>query len=335
MPSFVDLLDSPREIRPNIKFEESEEESDNQNILARVAFAKNGFAPELHKGVPTVGVPMTTDTEPGFHEVFAASGPVVAGREGGLVYAVDGRHLFCAVQVTERDVYRDAARIAYDSAFELATRLGYPNILRMWNLVGGIIDDNADGVEIYRDFCAGRAEAFALWSGRILHIPAATGIGTRGDGVYLYFISGRADAEVHHLENPRQTPAYHYPESYGPKAPSFARATFADGTLYISGTASIIGDETVHKGDISGQVDVTLENITTLISTENLGKVRPEGGYSLKDLDLIKVYVSRPEDIPFVRSRCEEVFSPDARVVYLNVDICRPDLLVEIEAIVQ
>ncbi|MFK0249001.1 FkbO/Hyg5 family chorismatase [Amycolatopsis azurea] len=335
MPSFVDLRNSPSEIRPNIKFEQQGEHSDTQNILARVAFEKNGFAPELHKGVPTLGVPMTTETEPGFQEVFAASGPVVAGREGNLVYAVDGRHLFCAVQVVERDVYRDAARIAYDSAFELATRLGYPNILRMWNLVGGIIDDNADGVEIYRDFCAGRSEAFALWSGRILHIPAATGIGTRGNGVYLYFISGRADAEVHHLENPRQTPAYHYPESYGPKAPSFARATFADGILYISGTASIIGDETVHKGDISGQVDVTLENIATLISTENLGKVRPEGGYTLQDLDLIKVYVSRPEDIPFVRSRCKEVFSPDARVVYLNVDICRPDLLVEIEAIVQ
>ncbi|EMD24109.1 FkbO/Hyg5 family chorismatase [Amycolatopsis azurea] len=335
MPSFVDLRNSPSEIRPNIKFEQQGEHSDSQNILARVAFEKNGFAPELHKGVPTLGVPMTTETEPGFQEVFAASGPVVAGREGNLVYAVDGRHLFCAVQVVERDIYRDAARIAYDSAFELATRLGYPNILRMWNLVGGIIDDNADGVEIYRDFCAGRSEAFALWSGRILHIPAATGIGTRGNGVYLYFISGRADAEVHHLENPRQTPAYHYPESYGPKSPSFARATFADGILYISGTASILGDETVHKGDISGQVDVTLENIATLISTENLGKVRPEGGYSLQDLDLIKVYVSRPEDIPYVRSRCKEVFSPDARVVYLNVDICRPDLLVEIEAIVQ
>jgi len=335
MPSFVDLRNSPSEIRPNIKFEQQGEHSDSQNILARVAFEKNGFAPELHKGVPTLGVPMTTETEPGFQEVFAASGPVVAGREGNLVYAVDGRHLFCAVQVVERDIYRDAARIAYDSAFELATRLGYPNILRMWNLVGGIIDDNADGVEIYRDFCAGRSEAFALWSGRILHIPAATGIGTRGNGVYLYFISGRADAEVHHLENPRQTPAYHYPESYGPKSPSFARATFADGILYISGTASILGDETVHKGDISGQVDVTLENIATLISTENLGKVRPEGGYSLHDLDLIKVYVSRPEDIPYVRSRCKEVFSPDARVVYLNVDICRPDLLVEIEAIVQ
>ncbi|UMP06914.1 FkbO/Hyg5 family chorismatase [Amycolatopsis sp. EV170708-02-1] len=314
--------------------EHSIEMPTERSLLGRVIFGANGFAPEILDGVPALGVPMIAGAEPGFQEIFTAVGPVMAGRDGGLAYAADGRHLFCAVQVAERDIYRDAARIAYDSAFELATRLGYPNILRMWNLVGGIIDSNADGTEIYRDFCVGRAEAFALWTGRIGRIPAATGIGTRGRGVYLYFLAGRADANVHHLENPRQTPAYHYPERYGPKAPSFARATLADGTLYISGTASIIGDETVCQGDIAGQLEVTLDNIMALISAENLRQVQAVGGYALRDLDLIKVYVRHAADLPLVRSRCEEVFAPDARVVYLNVDICRPDLLVEIEGIV-
>ncbi|RSN39882.1 reactive intermediate/imine deaminase [Amycolatopsis sp. WAC 04197] len=334
MPGFVEVASAPRNSRPDITFEPDDEIMKGANLLGRVIFGARGFAPEMRDGVPTLGVPMLTDAEAGFQEIFAASGPVMSGRDGGLAYAVDGRHLFCTAQVAERTVYRDAARIAYDSAFELATRLGYPNVLRMWNLVGGIIDDNADGMEIYRDFCIGRAEAFGLWAGRIGRIPAATGIGTRGRGVYLYFLAGRADANVRHLENPRQTPAYHYPERYGPQAPSFTRATLAEGTLYISGTASILGDETVCLDDVAGQLAVTLDNISALICEDNLRRAGTGSGYTLRDLDLIKVYVRRAADIPLVRARCEEVFSPEAQVAYLNVDICRPDLLVEIEGMV-
>ncbi|GAA3873039.1 pteridine-dependent deoxygenase [Saccharothrix violaceirubra] len=303
----------------------------DRNVLGRVVFSDLGVQPAIADGVPTVIVPMGG----GFQEVFTSERPVRTGVDGRLVYAEDGERLFCAARIDRRGVYRDTVRIAYDSAFELITRLGYPQVLRMWNLVGGIIDDNADGLEIYRDFCIGRAEAFDTWAGRVGRIPAATGIGTRGQDVYLYFLAGTPDAEPVHLENPHQTPAYEYPDEYGPKSPSFARATYVDGTLYVSGTASIIGDETVRHGDVLGQTEVTLANIADLIGAENLDRHGVSGGFTLADLDQVKVYVRDAADIPLVKARCEEAFSPDADVVYLNVDVCRPDLLVEIEGIVR
>jgi chorismate lyase/3-hydroxybenzoate synthase len=307
---------------------------DGRNLLGRVLFCDESAGPTLQDGVPTMRVPMVTDTEVPFQELFTTEAAVVTGTDGRLVFAEDGNRLFCAIKIDQRGVYRDAARIAYDSAFELTTRLGYPQILRMWNLVGGIIDSNVDGMEIYQDFCVGRAEAFALWHGRIGNIPAATGIGTRGPGVHLYFLAGRNDSGPVHLENPQQTPAYQYPGEYGPKSPSFARATYVDGTLYVSGTASIIGNETVCLGDVAAQTDVTLSNIATLIGEENLVRHGVSAGFTLADLDFIKVYVRDGADLPLVREKCAAVFNPDAQIVYLNVDVCRRDLLVEIEGII-
>ncbi|MEV8442052.1 FkbO/Hyg5 family chorismatase [Actinosynnema sp. NPDC051121] len=315
-----------------------EDDGSGGHVLARVAYQRHDAPPALRGGAPWVGVHMTAPDDEPFDEVWRTDLPVRAGSAGDLVYAEDGEHLFCAVRVDERGVYRDAVREAYRAAFDLITRLNYPRLFRMWNLVGGIIDPNEEGEEIYRDFCVGRAEAFEEWAGRVGSIPAATGIGTRSRGVTLYFMSGR-DINPVHLENPRQTPAYEYPEQYGRKSPTFARATWlgsgADsaGTLFVSGTASIVGDETVRRDDVLGQVEVTLGNIADLIGAANLHRHGLGGGYSLTDLDLVKVFVRDAADLPAVRARCARSLSPDARVVYLNVDVCRPDLLVEIEGI--
>lgn len=274
-----------------------------------------------------------------FAEVWYTDRPVRSGSLGNLVYAEDGEYLFCAARVGERGVYRDAVRATYGEAFKLISRLGYATIFRMWNLVGHITRANAEGMENYRDFCIGRAEAFEEWSSRIGRMPAATGIGSLSGGVDFYFLACR-EGDVQHLENPRQTPAYKYPTQYGPKSPSFARATYlrphgrpAGGAVYVSGTASIIGDKTAHPAGIAGQCDVTLGNIEELIGRDNLRRHGIDDGYQLKDLDYVKVYVRDAEHLPIVRATCAGAFPGHANIVYLNVDVCRPDLLVEIEGI--
>ncbi|MGX2994997.1 FkbO/Hyg5 family chorismatase [Streptomyces sp. JNUCC 64] len=305
-----------------------------RGVLGRVAYARGGEPPTLHEGAPRLTVHMAgRETDP-FTEVWVTDRPVRSGVEGSLVYAEDGEHIFCAIRIDGRGVYEDAVHAAYAQSFALLKRLGYTELFRMWNLVGGITDDNAQGLENYRDFCVGRARAFDDWPGRI---PAATGIGSLSPGIDLYFLATRAGVP-RHLENPHQTPAYRYPQEYGPKSPSFARATHlpgpqgAPGTVYVSGTASIIGDDTVHHDDIAAQLDVTLSNIEALISTANLREHGVDGGFALKDLDQIKVYVRDEHDLPLVRARCGDVF-PTEDIAYLNVDVCRRDLLVEIEGI--
>ncbi|MFJ3906184.1 FkbO/Hyg5 family chorismatase [Streptomyces sp. NPDC090025] len=309
-----------------------------RQVLGRVTYGQSGRPPLLHHGAPLVRISMAEPAAERITEVWTTDRPVRSGRAGDLVYAEDGEHFFCAVRIDEQGVYRDTVRAVYEAAFSLMWRLGYTELLRMWNLVGAITGPNAEGMENYRDFCVGRAEVFEAWADRIPGMPAATGIGALRPGIDLYFLACRT-GRARHLENPRQTPAHRYPTQYGPKSPSFARATYlepgagARPVLYVSGTASIIGDDTVHLDDIERQCATTLANIEALIGAENLGGHGLPGGFRLTDLDCVKVYVRDAEHLPAVRARCAEAFRPGADIAYFNVDVCRPDLLVEIEGV--
>jgi len=44
-----------------------------------------------------------------------------------------------------------------------------------------------------------------------------------------------------------------------------------------------------------------------------------------------KVYVRRPTDLPIIQSELGPAFGSGMRAIYLQADICRKDLLVEIE----
>jgi chorismate lyase / 3-hydroxybenzoate synthase len=302
-----------------------------------VVFQSTSEPPTIDGGAPRITIPMAAEGADSFTETWSTDRPVRTGTSGDLVFAEDGEYLFCGFRVEPRATYQEAVRAAYEAAFELAWTQGYTTIFRMWNLVGNIVDKNADGMEIYQDFCVGRAEAFERWFARFSSPPAATGIGSLADGIDCYFLACR-EGRATFLENPLQMPAPSYPDQYGPRSPSFARATYlrpadknAANTLYISGTASVVGHETIY-GDFDRQFEVTIGNLQTLIGRGNLWRHGITDGYQIDDLDFVKVHVRDAEHLPLARKRCAEVFGADANVVYLNVDICRSDLLVEIEA---
>ncbi|MFB8765391.1 FkbO/Hyg5 family chorismatase [Nocardiopsis alba] len=301
--------------------------------LGRVGFSEEAVEPGLWNGAPHVSVPMLSPGDEPFTELWSTSAPVTTGSRGDLFYAHDGEHLFCCVYVPPAPTYRERVRSVYAEVFELLEELDYPHVFRIWNMIGDINQANGRGMEVYKDFCLGRAEAFESRPGTIEGMPAATGIGSRGEGVNLHLVAGRSPGVVH-IDNPRQIPAYEYPRRYGPKSPSFSRATRRepDGTLYISGTASIIGHDTVHIGDFERQLEETFRNITALIDGENLGRYGITG-HQIKDLDSVKVYVRHDRDLPTAKAMCAEVFQGHTDIRYLNVDICRSELLVEVEGI--
>ena len=155
-------------------------------------------------------------------------------------------------------------------------------------------------------------------------MPAASALGSPAGPLALYFLAGRAAPEC--LENPRQVSAYHYPGQYGACPPSFSRATLVrhrGATLFISGTSSIRGHRTVHEGDPAAQTRETLTNIATLLEQTR--------GFTLEDL-AYKIYVRRPADLPLIRRELDATLGARARRVYLQADVCRSDLAVEIEA---
>src|SRR5690606_24985619 len=100
-------------------------------------------------------------------------------------------------------------------------------------------------------------------------------------------------------------------------------------TLFVSGTASIIGQDTIGRGDVAEQTIVTIENIRKVADRVRIstltGKDEP-GRFSL-----LRVYIKKQEDFGVVREICNEHFK-EAPIVFIEADICRDDLLTEIEA---
>ena len=103
--------------------------------------------------------------------------------------------------------------------------------------------------------------------------------------------------------------------------------------MFISGTASITGSATQHASDAVRQTEETLDNIAALIAEENLARHGLPGlGTSLASLGLARVYVKRPEDYAAVRAVCERRLGA-LPLTYAIADVCRKDLLVEIEGV--
>jgi chorismatase len=319
--------------------EGAEETAPQGSLLGRVHYGSRAAGPELARDIPALCLPIDRAPGAGFIEQWHGAGAAQAGTRNGLVYAHDGETLFCAGAIPPAARYAAATRERYLEMFALLDALGYPHLFRIWNFIGGINDDNADGLEIYRDFCSGRAEAFDAARAGLQRMPAATGIGMAGAGAAFYLLACRT-AQPLHIENTLQVPAWRYPRRYGPRPPSFARASAlpaADGAapmLFISGTASILGHETVHPGDAAAQCRVAINNIAHLVGADNLARQGAGMAYGLRDLDFIKVYYRHARDLPLLRAVCAEAFDARARIRYIETDICRADLLVEIEALV-
>lgn len=170
--------------------------------------------------------------------------------------------------------------------------------------------------------------------------PASTGIGTEdGDLVIgaLSLSTERKDVIAVPLENPHQVSAFDYAEVYSPQSPKFARAMGLkigrSTKIFVSGTAGITDSESRFENDPVAQSELTLENIAALISGENLRKHGIENANAnLDDLLAARVYVKRSADYESIRSLCEKR-CPKTPILYTIADVCRPELLVEIEAI--
>ncbi|AFQ47133.1 endoribonuclease L-PSP [Burkholderia cepacia] len=236
-----------------------------------------------------------------------------------------------------------ATHDAYRALFDVLDTLGMPHPLRIWNTVPAI---NAQqfGIERYRQFNIGRQRAFdacrrALTGG----VPAACALGSvvpvAGDAppaapLVIHFIASRTPADP--VENPRQVSAYDYPAQYGPRAPTFARAAaWTDGAaapvLFVSGTASIVGHRTVHRGDVVAQTRETMANLAAVL--EQAGR-QGHGPFALADLSY-RVYVRDAGDaaaLAAIERVLRDAAGPDVRPLFVHADVCRDDLLVEIEA---
>ena len=290
-------------------------------------------------------------------EVWESELSVETGTVGKVAYSMNDEVLIGHVAVDDRDFanLEAAAQQAYESFLPVATELGFPHYLRMWNYIPDIngpdingpdingpditapdisdadVERHARGIERYKAFCAGRHSAFADFSMALPRLPAASAVGSPSGRLLVYFIAARDPGRQ--VENPRQVSAFHYPRRYGPKSPAFSRAMVKDwGSvkhLYVSGTASIVGHASRHHQQAAAQTIESLRNMSALL--RNADSAHDVGVRSLHELSQIKVYVRHAEDVGAVRECIEREVSDPHRVLYLAGDLCRADLLVELE----
>jgi chorismate lyase/3-hydroxybenzoate synthase len=282
-------------------------------------------------GLPRAAIPLDALDGGAGLEAWYAPGPVTYGAASGIRYATNGSLLFGLAQA-DAEQPDLAAQDLYARIIELARAMGYPALVRMWNYLPAINREQF-GLERYRRFCVGRYQAFAD-AGFALDedLPAASAIGSARDGLWVVFLAGKGGAVQ--VENPRQISAYRYPPAYGPRSPSFSRAMLFGGgagrSLFISGTASILGHQTVHPGELVPQCRTTLTNLQAILDRVNAGALARLG-----EAAAWKVYLRHPRDYPAARSCLAEALHPASPVLYLAGDICRDDLLVEIEGVVR
>lgn len=242
---------------------------------------------------------------------------------------------------------RSAAEVAFEQmkAILESEGMSFDNLVRQWNYIGNILDEK-DGLQNYQIFNEVRSEYYGKY--RTVHgYPAATGIGMKLGGVIIDFCAVMSNEKVmvKPVENPNQINAYEYGQQIlkgtsgkGKSVkhpPQFERALFLKenfkSTLLISGTASIIGQDTIGVDDIEKQTRVTIENINKLTDQNRIVQNFTNNDMGWGRFILLRIYIKKQEYFSTVKMICGEQF-PDVPAIYIESDICRDNLLVEIEA---
>lgn len=269
-------------------------------------------------------------------EVWSSSQPVRTQQIDGLTVAMSGNLLMGSISVDEQSglSLEAIACTTYRQLLRQLRGLGYPYLWRVWNYFPHINDDR-QGLERYRQFCVGRYQTLAEFLPDFPEsLPAGTAVGTRSGPLQIYVLAGMHPAT--HLGNPRQLNAYEYPDIYGPRSPSFARATFyrseTRAQLYIAGTASVVGHASRHVGLPEEQTLETIQNLRALlVHAEGAARMHFTGARSAA---FYKVYVRDAAHLAKTREVIRNGPLRSEPVLFLHGELCRKELLVEIEGII-
>ena len=288
--------------------------------------------------VQRIFAPLLGATSPVVQENWLTTLPLRSGGSDDIVWCRNDGVLYGVLELSEADFLpmpgcsslQAASAEAYRRIFRLLDAQDMPHLWRVWNYLADI-NLETEGLERYRQFNIGRQDAFvACRRGATGNVPAACAIGLVGGTLNIAFMAGTTPAVP--VENPRQVSAYNYPADYGPRSPTFSRAAlvYPEGQeiLFISGTASIVGHQTVHPGDVVGQCRESMANIAAVLAEAN--RLRRSPAFMLSAL-CYRVYVRHAGDFDKVRAALRTLIGA-AEVVYVQADICRHDLLLEIEA---
>ena len=225
----------------------------------------------------------------------------------------------------------------YDAIARSLAQRGIVHPIRFWNHIPDIHADMGAGLDRYMAFNLGRYQALRQWLGSEQAFPTsmatASGIGCGGDTLVVHALA--SDRSGLAIENSRQVPAYRYSSRYGPRPPCFARATaWTDDSgrpmLLIGGTASVRGEDSVHRGDLPAQLEETCANLQALIGSAAAATGQAWNASSMRSL---RAYLPDGRVAQEVERALLTVFPAVRQVELVSAQLCRRDLLVEVEGV--
>ncbi len=207
---------------------------------------------------------------------------------------------------------------------------GYQDVVRTWIYIDDILD-------WYHDFNLVRNDCYSEYgfirnddaiAAEQLYLPASTGIEGRNPAklpavmdVFAVRRSPTSAIQIRPIYGSQQRSPYRY-------GSAFSRAIVVEEPgsklILVSGTASI--DEqgkSVFVGDVAAQIKQTLNVVSTLIAAE---------GATLQDLCEATIFLKHRQDYPAFLKIAEQMGIADAPFVNAIADVCRDELLFELDA---
>lgn len=250
---------------------------------------------------------------------------ILENEAGRFLYAggFQGDVAGASIEEQSRDVFEQIGKVLEKEGFPINS------IVRQWNYIERITAYE-DGDQHYQSFNNARA-AFYKKTDWASGYPAATGIGADRGGILVDFDAALLKREgdwITPIDNKLQVAAHEYSKNVLKNAadkketPKFERAkslTISGKPLvYISGTAAIRGEASLKDVGVEEQLRITMENISELT-----GETEPV---------MLRVYLKNKEDFAASEALLKQMV-PELPVSYLLADVCRDELLIEIEGV--
>jgi enamine deaminase RidA (YjgF/YER057c/UK114 family) len=215
----------------------------------------------------------------------------------------------------------EQARLIFEKAESALKQVNTDMLLvpRTWLWLDNILSWYGDFNKVRTQFFIERG---LIKNGKLNKMPASTGIGIRPDTGSACAMDLTAVFEprrpIEYLNNAgNQNSAFNY-------GSAFSRASKVDTpagtTVFVSGTASIdSGGKTVHLGDINAQIETTIENLRAVLEQVNFHEDHVVAALT---------YCKTPEVEKLFHEKWSDLAWPNITMI---ADVCRPDLLFEIE----
>jgi chorismate lyase/3-hydroxybenzoate synthase len=256
--------------------------------------------------------------------------------------AADSSSRFAILSASVRNVpdlspadFERHTRQAYESLAEQLKAIKR-HAVRFWNHVPFITEPADADRDNYMVFNAGRYAAFATWLGGPSafeqHVATASATGHWGRDLLIHCLA--ADVPGMGVNNPRQVAPYHYSQRFGPLPPCFARATklpHPPGLLLVGGTASVRGEDSVHVDHLTAQLRETFVNMAVLVGAA--ADRKPRERILLSAFIELRAYYPDRAHAAEIQNAISAAFPGLRRLELFHADLCRAELLVEIEGL--